>query len=588
MTALDFQIDVSDPAGCRLHVALEFDRASAARPGSGGNAVELFLPAWTPGSYLIREYARHLSRVAACDAATGEQLACAKTAKNRWRIGCGPATARLRVTYSVYAHELTVRTADVTAEHAYWNNACVLLWPVGRPELDCRLQVTPPAGWDGVSGLPSAPAPAGSLAWTAPDLDHAIDGPCLLGSFDRIEFTVLGVAHVVALDGLAGVAPPATLADDLGEIVEAAAEVFGGSLPYDDYVFLCLFADEGYGGLEHRNSCTLLTRRTALADDDGYREFLALCAHELFHVWNVKRMRPRELEEFDYERENYTPMLWLAEGWTAYYDDLLCLRAGRFTAEQYLAVAAKNIRRVMANPGRHRMSLAESSFDAWIRLYRPDENTRNSSQNYYVNGAVAAMCLDLTIRRDTAGSRSLDDVMRELWASTYELGRGYTLADVLGAVEKVAGRKATELLETMTQHELEPPLVELFSECGLTCRLDKGKEPQLGIAFAAGATKIASVTDGSPAAEAGLHPGDEILALEGLRVTEAGFAGVFRAVARAGEPLDVLLARRGVVQTLRVVPAPTTASVALEVDRDAAPERAELRAGWLRSRGSSE
>ncbi|MCA8951349.1 MAG: M61 family metallopeptidase [Planctomycetes bacterium] len=583
MPALDFDLDARQTADCRLRLTVEFDRSIAA----GESHVEFFLPAWTPGSYLIREYARHVDRVAAVDAGTGSPLRCDKVRKNRWRIELPTEVARIRLAWSVYAHELTVRTADATAAHAYWNHACVLLWPVDRPELDASLEVRMPDGWRGDSALPSiAPTRGGDAAWAIADLDHAIDSPCLLGRAARLEFTALGIPHTVLLDGLDGIAPAPGFAADLTAILEAAAEVFDGALPYERYTFFCLFADEGYGGLEHQSSCTLLAKRTAFAKPASYREFLALCAHELFHAWNVKRLRPRELWSFDYENENYTRMLWLAEGWTAYYDDLLCLRAGRFTAEQYLEVVAKNVRRVLGNPGRLRLSLSDSSFDAWIRLYRPDENTRNSSQNYYVNGAVAAMCLDLTIRRHSDGRHCLDDVLRELWATTFEQGRGYELEDVLGAIERVADRAARELFAAMTQGTFEPPVAELLTAFGITCRIDTGKEPQLGVMFAADSMRLASVTADSPAAAAGLQPGDELVAVQGLRTTSALWQDVFRAVAKNDEPLELLVARRGVMLTLTARPLPSAPEVELAIERDADGERAALRAGWLRRRES--
>ncbi|MCR9244390.1 MAG: PDZ domain-containing protein [bacterium] len=581
MPDLDYFLDVREPAGRTLRVELEFDHAVTA---TGDHAIELFLPVWTPGSYLIREYARQVSRVTAIDAESGAALAVTKTTKNRWAIAPAEGTQRIRVAYSVYAHELTVRTADVTAAHAYWNPACVLLWPVDRPALTARLQIAHPPGWQAACALPAVPTDRGDLAFAIASHDQAVDSPALLGHFERLEFEVHGVAHTAVLDGLDGIEPPSAFVPDLRAIIGAAAEVFGDRLPYPAYTFLCLFADSGYGGLEHEDSCTLLMKRTAFADPKSYREFLALCSHELFHVWNVKRMRPAELWEFDYERENYTRMLWLAEGWTAYYDDLLCLRAGCFTVEQYLDVVAKNIERVLANPGRHRLSLAESSFDAWIRLYRPDENTRNSSQNYYVNGAVAAMCLDLTIRRDSGGERSLDDVLRELWRSTFEAGRGYELADVERAVMTCGSEAAVELLRTLTQGELEPPLAELLEDFGCDYEASPGTKPQLGVTFAADTTRIASVTAGSPADTAGLHPGDELVAIGNLRTTSSLWRDVFRAQARVDEPLALLIARRGVMETLEVRPAPTTSRVDLRQANDIDDRTAALRSGWLRVR----
>ncbi|MDP3208675.1 MAG: hypothetical protein Q8M65_05965, partial [Rhodoglobus sp.] len=419
---LAYRIEVRDPASGEVHVTLLLPVAAYGPPtGSAGErALLLFLPVWTPGSYMVREYSRHLGAVEATDAASGAPVPVAKVSKNRFALTVAKKTQQVRVSYRVYAHELSVRTADVTGEHAFWNHSCLLLWPVDRPQLPATLDIVFPKGWRLACALPIevvAPDPSPPLAsdpaapqtcrLRAHDMEHAFDSPCLLGDLQQRSWTSLGVRHTVAMDGLAAIEPPASIAEDLARIVEAAAAVFTGPLPYPEYTFLCLFAADGHGGLEHRDSTTLLMGRTALGSDKGYREFLGLAAHELFHAWNVKRLRPAEFWTYDYERENYTPFLWLIEGWTAYYDDLLCLRAGLMSRNDYLEIVSKNINSTLQAPGRLRLSLAESSFDAWIRLYRPDENTRNSSQNYYVNGSVAAMALDLTIRRESSGNRSL-------------------------------------------------------------------------------------------------------------------------------------------------------------------------------------
>ena len=582
MTALHFHIDATRAATRTAQVSLEFSRQVLLLEDEAEVAVELFLATWTPGSYLVREYSRHLGRVLAFDADSGESVPCVKTSKNRFELLLPPGLDRVRVTYPVYAHELTVRTADFTDTHAYWNNACMLLWPVGRDELSCTLRASLPDGWDAACSLEVVEQRAGEITWQATDLDEVLDSPCLLGRLQRIDFEVLGIAHTAVLDGLDGIEPPTSLAADLTAIVEAAAEVFDGSLPYDDYLFLCLFTDEGYGGLEHRSSCTLLSRRTVFCNPEDYRQFLALCAHELFHAWNVKRLRPADLWRYDYERENYTDFLWLAEGWTAYYDDLLCVRAGHRTAEQYLQqVATKNIERVLGGAGREKLSLGESSFDAWIRLYRPDENTRNSSQNYYVNGAIAAMCLDLTIRRDTDGEKTLDDVLRALWSKTFCEGRGYDLPDVSEAIVEIAGKAAGELMLLMAYGPLRPPLEEVLQSVGVTMQVEEPGRGHLGVTFTAGSTRLASVSDGMPAARDGLHPGDELLALDGLRVTTDSWREVFRAIAQPGSPLDVLVARRGVIKTVRVTPEPGKSTVKLRIDPQADAACQRRRQAWL-------
>lgn len=578
---LDFRIDATQSATRELAVDVEFDVRDPGRPTQ-----QVFQPTWTPGSYLIREYSRHLGRVAASDATTGAALVCRKTAKNRFEIALPAGTRRVRITYRVYAHELSVRTADATIDHAFWNHACLLLWPVGEPDRAARIHVDHPRHWrlacslrgDGERELASGTR---RTTLAGRDLDEVMDAPCLVGSFDRVDFDVDGVPHAVVLDGLAAITPPATLVQDLQKVVRTARAVFGGPLPYASYLFLCLFAADGHGGLEHTASTTLLSSRTAWTSGKGYREFLGLAAHELFHAWNVKRMRPVEFWRYDYEVENYTELLWLIEGWTAYYDDLICQRARLLPREDYLGILAKTITTMLGAPGRLRASLRESSFDAWIRLYRPDENTRNSSQNYYGNGSIAALCTDLAIRRATDGARSLDDVVRGLYRRSFESGRGYTMDDVRAVVRDVAGAATIDLLDRLVGGVLEPDLAATFGTVGVRFALRDTERPYLGVVFDSASTRIASVTVDSPAHRAGLAPGDEILALQDLRVDAGRWQEVLDATARIDGKLEILLARRGVITRATVTPSRSPGSAALELDNAASPGQIALRDGWL-------
>ena len=583
MATLDYRLDVRHPARREIGLELAFDPADfpTATPVAGD--CDLFLPTWTPGSYLVREYARHLSRVTARDAVTGAGVAVQKVAKNRFRLtGLAPGQ-RVVVAWSVYAHELSVRTADLTHDHAYWNHACVLLWPVGARAAAARLAIAYPPAWQCACALPRVDdgRTLGSAVLHANDLDSAMDAPVLLGELQRLRWDVDGVPHELVADGLGPVPLPARLVDDLRAVVAAAQAVFNGPLPYARYLFQCLFAADGHGGLEHADSTTLLLGRAALASEAGYREFVALAAHEHFHAWNVKRMRPAEFWDYDYERENHTEFLWLVEGWTAYYDDLLCQRAGVFSRQQYLDAAAKNVQGMLAAPGRLRLSLRDSSYDAWIRLYRPDENTRNSSQNYYGNGAVAALCLDLWLRRATGNAASLDHVLQRLYLATFAAGRGYTLADVHRALADFGGDGAVAMLESLVAGQLDPPLAELLAAFGLRLVLRDPERPYLGLNFDGASTLVASVLRGAPADGAGLHPGDELLAIDGVRVDGVRWNETWSAVAKVGRPVEVLLARRGLVQRLAVTPQSAPGTAAIEVDESASAAARQLLAGWL-------
>ena len=588
---MDILVDASSRLGSELlvQVQVSLDHCPAAVQGTAtGHQLHVFLPTWTPGSYLIREYARHLSRVAAFDAVGGHPLVCRKHTKNRFVVELAPTVREVRLVYSVYAHELTVRTADLTDAHAFWNHACVVLLPVATRRLPIRLRVRCPASWQAACSLAPAssdePTPAGTrmVAFQAEDIDTLCDSPVLLGELTTLSWSSFGIEHAMVVEGQHGVALPATLARDLQAIVQASCDLFGGPPPYSSYRFLTLLAADGHGGLEHAEGSVLLAGRASLHQPDGYREFSSLAAHELLHAWNVKRMRPSSFWEYDYERENYSELLWLVEGWTAYYDDLVCVRAGVWSESDYLEQLAKNINAVLAGPGRLRLSLAESSHDAWIRLYRPDENTKNSSQNYYGNGALAALCIDLAIQRATQGKQSLDDVLRAIYRETFGLGRGYLHDDVRRLVRETGGEAVAELMDTLVHGQLDPDLPTLLRPHGLACHWRDQDRAYLGVQFEANSTLVASVVRESPAWHGGLLPGDEVLALGSLRVTAARWAEIVRVACTIDSPCQVLVSRRGVVQSLAVTPRRSPGTLVIELDPHATPEAKEMRGRWLR------
>ena len=592
MADLLFRIEIPRPAASELLVRLRVSTADLEleRSRSGAELI-LFMPTWTPGSYLIREYSRHVVGVSATDVDTGASLPCAKAAKNRWAVTLTATTRGVDVEYTVYCHELSVRTADVTTDHAFWNNACVLMWPIGRRRDTCDITVQTPAEWRISTALRttqeelSADGSTRDVTLRACGMDEAFDSPIMAGRQQVLQWVSCGVPHSLAVDGLEGIDLPESLLGDLDRIVRASASIFGGALPYAHFTFLCLLSQDGHGGLEHANSTTLLHPRTQLRNRKGYIELLSLAAHELFHAWNVKRMRPVEFVELSYETETYTRFLWMIEGWTAYFDDLICLRAGVYCVDEYLAAMGKNVQAFLSNPGRFRTSLADSSYDAWIRLYRPDENTRNSSQNYYGNGAVAAMCLDLVLRESSAGERSLDDVVRTLYAASGS-GSGYTLAEVLRVVEQAGGHAAKEFLVASTSGAFDPPLRELLMTHGIALSLKDLGQPQLGVQFEPGHTVISSVGRQSAAWTAGIMPGDEVIAINGLRVDAPRWSEIFGAVAVTNRELDLLIARRGVVKTIRATPSSSPGLATLEPMTSADAKSRSLRERWLESGGS--
>jgi predicted metalloprotease with PDZ domain len=553
-----YRIRLASAAQRRIDVELELGpedlnsatRAEAEHSDVDGE-VELLIPTWTPGSYLIREFARHVHAVRA-RRLDGTEVPVRKRAKNR--IAIVPGADGIIVSWQVYAHELTVRTACVTDDFAFWNGANVLLWPAGLESSPAHIEVEVPNGWSFVAGSAPVELADGLARFSCANLDEAVDTPCLCGPLESFSFEFQGREHRFVYAGLAGVRPPERFQEDVKEIVRTTAAVFGGDLPYPRYTFLSLHSADSRGGLEHCDSTTLLAPRTTFSPRASYEDFLALIAHEYLHVWNVKRMRPREFWDYDYEAENYTRLLWVAEGITAYFDDLLVRRAGVSSPSAYLERLESHVRGLRANPGRHVLSLADSSFDAWIRLYRADENTRNSSQNYYTNGALAAFVIDVAIRRSSGGTRSLEDALRALWKRTYAAGRGYDLEDVLSCMDEAAGRPLAELVLGLVEGPFDPDLDGALDLFGLHLSERGGSAPFLGVRFRGNSTVLASVEDGTPAFVAGLCPGDELIALEGLRVDPDGWQAVWDHVALADRPLSVLISRRGVIRTCQVTP----------------------------------
>lgn len=511
-------------------------------PNQDAETIDLALPVWTPGSYLVRDFARHVQRFAAIDAA-GHALPWKKIDKTTWRIDTGGAR-HVTVSYQVYAFELTVRTSHLDGSHGYFNPANILLYRRNHEHEPCSVKVRTPAGWQVTTGLPRDAASNGDWAiFHAHDYDELADSPFECGTHRLLTFEVDGIPHEIALWGR-GNEDEQRLVDDTRLIVETARSMFGG-LPYQRYVFIVHLVDGGYGGLEHRNSVTNIVDRWGFRPARSYERFLGLTSHEFFHVWNVKRIRPETLGPFDYARENYTRELWVMEGITSYYDNLLLARAGLISRERYLEKLADNIRLLQSQPGRELQSLEQSSFDAWIKFYRPDEHSPNSSVSYYLKGSLVALLLDLELRRRTAGARSLDDVMRLLYAryagdEVHKLYSG-SQADrpgfaedegFLQAVEAVAGvddGAYRAFLAHTVASTAELDYARAFEAVGLqllwgqSVETEAGQSPAwLGLRLKTdhGRLKVMVVLADSPGEAAGIYAGDEILALDGIRVDE--------------------------------------------------------------------
>jgi predicted metalloprotease with PDZ domain len=529
-TVITYTISMLEPHSHLYDVQVEVDQLASPE-------VDLVLPSWTPGSYMVREYARHVQEFSAQDAG-GRALAWRKVAKDTWRVGCDGAE-RIVVRYKVYAYELTVRTSHLDGSHGYFNGTTVFMYLPGRTNEPLALDVITPQGWHVSTGLNireqrtknKEQAASSQFSYLAQDYDELVDCPCECGTHRVLTFAVDEIPHYIALWG-SGNEDEAQLVADTKRIVETQRDLFGG-LPYEHYTFIVHLTDGRGGGLEHRNSVTNMLDRWTFKPERVYERYLSLTSHELFHVWNVKRIRPAPLGPFDYRGENYTRMLWAMEGVTSYYDELLLVRAGQMRPERYLEKLADEILTLQSQPGRHLQSLEQSSFDAWIKFYRPDENSTNTAISYYLKGALVSLILDMEIRKQTGGEASLDDVQRELF-QRYPLSAPGIPEDgaYIAAIEAVAG-VADGAFQRIYQRYIagteELDYDSAFAVVGLRLawgqrqsQADGQAVPWLGIKWKRQGerTLVAEVRSDGPAYAAGIYAEDELVGLDGWRVNE--------------------------------------------------------------------
>ena len=479
--------------------------------------LELKMPVWTPGSYLIREYARNVQDFDV--KAGGKDLTWHKINKNTWQIDTAGAK-NIVASYGVYANELTVRTNELNDEHAFWNNAGTLMFPKDQLKTPSTVTVNPYIPkWKIATGLPKVAGQANTFR--AANYDILYDSPFEVSDFKEVDFTVEGKPHRIVFSGDGNYDMQKTAAD-VAKIVDEAYKIFG-EFGYDNYTFIVNL--RGGGGLEHLNSTALQYDRFGFKPESRYKNFLALAAHEYFHNFNVKRIRPDALGPFDYENENYTRMLWVAEGGTEYYANLLLRRAGFLTDKEYLDEKANAIAALQRTPGRLETSLEDASFDAWIKYYRQDENSVNNQISYYDKGEIVNMLLDLTIRESSGGKKSLDDVMRYLWTEYFKKGRNYGPQDYQKAAELMAGRSLDNFFSKYVRGVAEIDYNAIFNPIGLAI---KSEEPDAGTAYIGanlvednGRLTIRSVPAGTPAYDQGINAGDQIVAIDGYRASQA-------------------------------------------------------------------
>lgn len=496
-------------------VVLEID-------GCEAEAIELWLPSWTPGSYLIREYARHVQDLRAANE-SGQQLAIERVAEDAWRLT--PAGHSLvRVSYSVYAFDLTVRTSHLDESHAYFNGAALFLTCDALQAQPATLALDLPLDW-----RVETPLPQEGLRYRAASYDELCDSPVHCSPTDRaVDFLAAGVPHRLVMWGAGNEDLPA-LVKEITALVEQAARLFGG-LPYRRYLFLALLSDRGRGGLEHRDGATLLSPRFGFRPDRARQEFLLLVAHELFHAWVVKRLRPRALLPYRYRAENFTKLLWFFEGFTSYYETLLTARAGLLSQARFLELWGERMTQLARTPGRWVQSLEEASLTAWTKYYRPDENSANSSVSYYLKGSLVALALEGELR---GRGHSLDGLMQRLWARHGVDESGLPEEGLQREVAAWVGEALPNVFAAVSGHA-DPDYASLAA-VGLVVRArpregvaDKGgikpraeRDPggYLGLSFKADRLTVSAVYADGPAERAGLCPEDEIVAADGYRLS---------------------------------------------------------------------
>jgi predicted metalloprotease with PDZ domain len=577
---ITYRVELHDLHAHQFRVTLTVPTPAAAQ--------QLSLPVWVPGSYMVREFARHLSRL---EARQGDKaVALTQLDKATWQAACH-GRAALTLSYLVYAFDTSVRAAFLDASRGFFNGTSLCLRVEGREAEPHAIALGEmPRGWQAATSMPAHTRGG----FVAADYDELVDHPFEIGAFWRGAFTAHGVAHEIVVSGAWPGFDGERLINDAKKICETQIAFWHGgkkpkpppSAPFARYVFMLNAVDDGYGGLEHRASTALIAKRRDLPQrgvtvmTEGYATLLGLISHEYFHAWNVKRLKPRELARIDYTRENHTPLLWFFEGFTSYYDDLLLLRAGLIDAPRYLGLIAKTINTVAATPGREVQSVAQASFDAWTKYYRSDENTPNATVSYYAKGSLVALAFDLTLRQQ--GKGTLDEVMRALWQSSR--GGPIDESHFTSALMKIGGRSYKKELAAWVHGTVELPLAALLEAAGVALLAEKlGYAAALGLRLAESGSSVLvkQVLAGSAAMRGGVSAGDELLAVDGWRIRRLDEAQQWL---EPGRDFELLLVRDQ--RLLRVTLQPGSAASALQqtalgLSSKASARMLALRKAWI-------
>lgn len=570
-TSVIYRLEPHDPAGHRYRITLTIPE-----PDPAGQ--RLTLPAWIPGSYLIRDFSRQIETLRA--RAGGRPVAVTKSDNHTWQAS--PCTGPLQVDYVVYAWDLSVRGAHLDETHGFFNGTSVFLRVEGQDHKPCLLDLAPPRGiegWKVYTSLPEAQGYRGAARrhgfglYRAPDYDALIDHPVEMGTPQVARFTAHGAEHELVFTGVIPKLDLARITEDARRICETQIAFFEPRTkraPFldssDRYVFMTMVVGDGYGGLEHRASTALMASRKDLpvigqqGQGEGYRTFLGLVSHEYFHTWNVKRIKPAAFVPYGLQQPDLTRLLWVFEGFTSYYDDLMLLRSGTIGLPDYLRLLGKTITGVARSPGRNKQSVAESSFDAWTRYYKQDENSPNALVSYYTKGSLVALGLDLLIRRDSAGTHSLDDVMRLLWqryGRAFYQGQAQGLGedDLPALIREATGVDTRRFITRYAYGTSDVPLAELLEPHGIAMNWKAALNiPSLDVRTRkqGDTLTLATVLEGGAGHKGGLSAGDVLVAVDGLRVDAPAGLDQLLAQYRPGERVTIHVFRRDELRAFQV------------------------------------
>ncbi|MBN2576421.1 MAG: M61 family metallopeptidase [Deltaproteobacteria bacterium] len=514
-----YRVAMPEPASHEFHVTMDIP------PLPERQSLDIVFPVWAPGSYMVRDFSRHVYELAAT--AGGRSLALERLDKARWRLQTGGRAATVR--YRVFAFEQSVRTSVLDDSHAFWNGTSLFFLVDGETARPCLLEVEPAPGWRISTALPALRGRP--HAFRAADYDELVDSPVEIGTHALFAFRAGGARFQVAWQGESNVDRSRMLAT-LRRIVEATGAMFGG-FPFDRYLFIVHALPARGGGLEHARSCALDIAGFSFEDEKGYQSFAELAAHEFFHVWNVKRIHDRCLGPFDYAKENYTRLLWFHEGFTEYMQGHILLRAGLLATERYLKDLAEDWTRYRARPGRNVTPLSELSYEAWIKQYKPAENHQNRMVSYYDKGRWAALVLDLLLRQATRGRRGLPELFARLWRRVAARGRPVDAAIIRREAEALAGRSLSSYFGRYIDGTAELPVPDLLRTAGIEVEAAapgdandpvraKRLQSWCGLVFAGNGegerATLKNVVPNSPAWRAGLTYNDEVVAVDGIRV----------------------------------------------------------------------